>query len=188
MNLKTWPGMMLLLISSLLLIGCIEDEDISIAQGTHIQLMNMGPYAVGLNMTDNSEYYVGSLKTDEGNTRTGPPDCFTYSNYTWYSADIMAKRDGEKKLSLNIGHYDDITNSDWNLLEHGLSVYPWSGDNEERYVFLDNYKWVVLERPEENKTGTACWIDNNTMLSMWMYNTNENDPLEISGSVTVKSQ
>jgi hypothetical protein len=173
--------------------GCVDnneelgDNNTLVAMGAHIKFTNMGPYIVELNLTDNNEHYIGDVITEEGNVRTGPPDCFTDSNYTKYSRDIMEKRNGGKKLSLDIGHYDAITTSDANLLEHGLSKWPWDGSNPYQTRYMDNYTWLIVKGSEENEIDAACWIDDNTMLSLRMFNFNKSDSLAVLGSVTVRA-
>lgn len=51
---------------------------------------------------------IGNVTTGKGNIKTGPPDCFTYSNYTQYQREILDKKGGERKLSLDMEQYDVI--------------------------------------------------------------------------------
>jgi len=187
MNLNIWPNLMLIVIFSLLISGCLENNNTPVALGTHLRFMNMGPIIVELNLTDNNEYNIGDVITDKGNVRTGPPDCFTDSNYTKYSRDIMDKRDGERKLSLDIRHYEAITTSNANLLEHGLSKWPWDGSNPYESHYIGNCNWITIRGTKENEIDAACWIDDNTMLSLRMFNLNQSDSLAILRSVTFRS-
>jgi hypothetical protein len=147
----------------------------------------MGPYIVELNLTDNNEYYIGDVITAKGNIRTGPPDCFTNSDYIQYRRDVMDKRSGEKKLSLDISHYDAIATSTENLLMHGLSTWPWGGSNPYESHYLENCKWITINGTEESEIDAACWIDDKTMLSLKMFDLNSSDSLAILGSVTFRS-
>jgi hypothetical protein len=183
-NLNTELNLILIIIFSLSLSGCFGDYNPPVALGTHLKLMNMGQYIVELNLTDNNEYYIGDVITDNGSVRTGPPDRFTDSSYIKYSSDIIDKKDGEMKLSLNITHYDAITTSDDNLLEHGLSKWPWDGSNPYQTRYMGNYRWIIIKGSEDNEIDAACWIDDNTMFSLRMFDINESDSLAILGSVT----
>ncbi len=149
--------------------------------------MNMGPYIIELNLTDNNECYIGDIIIDRGNIKTGPPDCFIYSNYTQYRRDIMDKRGGEKRLSLDIRHYDAIEASDSNLLEHGLSTWPWGGSNPYESRYIGNIRWITIKGKEKNEIDAACWIDDNTTLSLKMFNLNQSNSIAILGSVTFRS-
>jgi len=187
MHLNIWLNLMLVVVFSLLLCGCLEDKKPSVAMGNHLKLMNMGPYIVELNQTDNNEYDIGNATTDKGNIKTGPPDCFTYSNYTRYHRDIIDKSGGERKLSLDIRHYDAITPSNDNLREHGLSTWPWDGSNPYEYHYIGNCRWITIKGAKENGIDAACWIDDNTMLSLRMFNLNQSESMAILGSVTFRS-
>jgi hypothetical protein len=187
MHLNIWLNLMLIVVFSLLLCGCLEDNKPSVAMGNHLKLMNMGQYIVELNLTDNNEYDIGNVTTDNGNIKTGPPDCFTYSNYTRYHRDIMDKMGGERKLSLDIRHYDAITPSKDSLLEHGLSTWPWDGSNSYESHYIGGCKWITIKGSQENEIDAACWIDDNTMLSLRMFNLNQSESMAILGSVTFRS-
>jgi hypothetical protein len=187
MTKNIWLNLMVIVTFSLLLSGCLENNNTLVALGTHLKFVNMGHYIVELNLTDNNEYYIGDVITDKGNVRTGPPDRFTNSNYIKYSRDIMDKRDEETKLSLDIGHYDAITTSNENLLEHGLSKWPWDGSNPYESHYIGNCNWITIKGTEENEIDAACWIDDNTMLSLRMFNLNQSDSMAILRSVTFRS-
>jgi hypothetical protein len=189
MNMKL--AFLIMLLALFFCAGCVdtnnEDNNTLVALGTHIKFTNMGPYIVELNLTGNDEYYISDVITKEGNVKTGPPDYFTNSFYTKYSRDIIEKRNGGKKLSLDIGHYDAIRASDSNLLEHGLSKWPWDGSNPYQTRYMDNYKWLIVNGSEKNEIDAACWINDNTMLSLRMFNLNKSESLAVLGSVTVRS-
>ncbi len=190
MNLSIWLNLMLIVTFSLLLSGCLGNGDnkMHVAQGTHLKFMNMGPYLVELNLTDNNEYSIGDVKIDRGNVKTGPPDRFTPSNYTQYSRDIMDKMGGEKKLSLKIDHYDaKIMTSNDNLLQLGLLKWPWDGSAQYESHYLKNYDWVTAKGALDNEIDAASWIDDHTMLSLKMFNLNQSDSLAILDSVMSRS-
>jgi hypothetical protein len=176
---------MLIVIFPLLHSVCLEDNNNkpSVAVGTHFKIMNMGPYIVELNQTDDNEYYISNVTTDKGNIKIGPPDCFSYSNYTKYQREILNKKGGERKLSLDIGHYDVIEPTNENLLLYGLSKWPWDENKPYKSHFIGDHKWITIKGTQENEIDAACWIDDNTMLSLRMFDLNESDSLAILGSV-----
>jgi hypothetical protein len=195
MNPSLWPSLMLIAIVPLLLCGCIgddnneppEDSGSAIALGTHLNLTNMGPNVVGLNLTDNNEYYISDATTDQGRVKTGPPDCFSYSHYTQYQRDILDRIGGVRRLSLDLGKYDDVAQTDDNLLELGLLRWPWGESNPYESHYIGDRKWIIVSGPQENEIDAACWIDDNTILSIRMFNTSESDSMAILGSVTFGS-
>jgi hypothetical protein len=175
---------MLIVILPLLLSGCLGDDNKPpVAVGTNLKLMNMGPYILEFNQTDDSEYYIDNVTTGKGSIKTGPPDRFTYSNYTQYQREILDKKGGEKKFSLDMVQYDVIEPTNENLLEHGLSKWPWDESNPYESHYLGDRKWITIKGLQENEIDAACWIDNNTMFSLRMFNLNESDSLAILGSV-----
>jgi hypothetical protein len=187
MDLFIWLNLMLIVFLPLSQSCCLGDNNKpSVAVGTHLKLINMGPYIVELNQTDDSEYYIGNVTTGKGNIKTGPPDCFTYSNYTQYQRDILDKKGGERKFSLDMGQYDVIEPTNENLLEHGLSKWPWDESNPYESHFIGDRKWIIIKGTQENEIDAACWIDDNTMLSLRMFNINESDSMAILGSVTFR--
>lgn len=195
MDLFALPSLMLITIVSILFCGCIGDENNepsgdsgpSVAQGTHLNLTNMGPNAIGLNLTDNNEYYVRNIITENGSVKTGPPDCFSYSNYTRYHRDILNRNGGNRSLSLVVEHYEDVAQTDDNLLELGLSRWPWGESNPYESHYIGDRKWIIVSGPQEDEIDAACWIDDNTILSMRMFNSSERDCIAILGSVTKRS-
>lgn len=195
MNLSPWPNLILIAIVPLLLCGCIgydnnkppEDSGPAAALGTHLNITNMGPYPVGLNLTDNNEYYLSDTITENGSVKTGPPDCFSYSNYTRYQRDILDKKSGNRSLSLVVEQYDNVAQTDDNLLELGLSKWPWGERDPYESHYIGDRKWIVVSGLQEDEIDAACWIDDNTILSMRMFNINEGDCLAILGSITERS-
>lgn len=177
------------------LCGCIGDDNnkppcnsrSSIALGTRLELMNMGPYVIGLNLTDNNEYYISDVISDNGRIKTGPSDCFSYSNYTQYRSDILDRKGGNRNLSLVIGKYDDVARTDDNLLELGLSKWPWDESIPYESQFIGDRRWIIIHGPQEDEVGAASWIEDNTILSVRMFNTSESDSIDILGSVTERS-
>ncbi|MDD4651198.1 MAG: hypothetical protein PHQ34_03105 [Methanothrix sp.] len=196
MNLSARPSLMVIAILPMLFCGCIgdnnnkppEDSGPSVALGTHLNITNMGPYAIGLNLNDNNEYYPSDIKIENGSVKTGPPDCFSYSNYTRYQRDILDKKSGNRSLSLVVEQYEDVAQTDDNLLELGLSRWPWGESNHYKLHFIGDRKWIIFSGPQEDEIDAACWIDDNTILSMRMFNIIEGDCIAILGSITERSQ
>ncbi len=189
-NLGIWLNLMFILALCILLSGCVGngDNELYVAKGTHLNFSSMGQYSVELNMTDNNEYFIDDVKTDEGKVRTGPPDRrFGPFNYTSYIRDIRDKSDKKRKLSLEIAYYDlNIMASGNNLLELGLSRWPWDGSAKYESRYLRNYDWLTAKGALDNEVDAACWIDNSTILSLKMYDLNQSESLAILDSVTVK--
>jgi hypothetical protein len=158
-----------------------------VAQGAHLELMNMGSHVIELNMTDDNEYNIGGVLTDNGRIKTGPPDCFSYANYTHYQRDILDKRGGNRKLSLDIEQYDDVARTDENLLELGLSRWPWDESCPYESHFIGDREWILIKGAQDDEVDAACWIDDNTILSLRMFNVSESDSLATPGSVTTRS-
>lgn len=177
-------NMMLVVISSLLIAGCLENEDTPLAIGTHLKFMNMGPYTISLNLTDNNSYNITEAIIDKGQSKTGPPDSFTISNYTKYSRDITENLNGFKKLSLDVRYFEVIRRTDSNLLQQGLSKWPWDGSNPYETYYLRNYRWMSVNGKEKNEIDAACWIDDKTMLTLRLFNTTKSDSLAILNSIT----
>jgi hypothetical protein len=180
---------MFILALCILLSGCLGngDNELHAAQGTHIKFADMGRYFVELNMTDNNEYTIGDVKADEGSVKAGPPDNFINSNYTSFSRDVMDKNSKKIKLSLEINHYNEnIMTSTSNLLQLGLSMWLWDGSANYESRRLENYKWVTANGALENEIDAACWIDNNTILSLKMFNLNQSNSLAVLSSITAK--
>lgn len=190
-NLNTWLNLMLILVFCSLLSGCLGDGDneMHVAKGTHLNFSNMGRYFMELNMTDNNEYSLGDVRADEGTVRTGPPDRRSLPfNYTSYSRDIMDKSNGKRKLSLKIDYYNaSIMTSNDNLLDLGLSRWPWDGSAQYESHHLRNYEWITAKGALKNEIDAACWIDDHTILSLKMVDLNQIDSLAILGSVIARS-
>lgn len=195
MNLSAWPSLIMIAIVPLLICGCIGDDNNkpsvdsgpAAAQGTHLNLTNMGPYAVGLNLTDNNEYYLSDIITENCSVKTGPPDCFSYSNYTRYQRDILDKKSGNRSLSLVVEQYKNVAQTDDNLLELGLSRWPLDENNPSESHYIGERKWIIVSGPQEGEIDAACWVDDNTILSMRMFNISEGDSIAMLGSITERS-
>lgn len=189
-NISIRLNLMLILALCILLSGCIGngDNEMHVAQGTHLNFSNMGQYFVEMNRTDNNEYFIDDAKTDDGKALIGPPDHRSGPfNYTSYTRDIRDKSDKKRKLSLKIYHYNpNMMTSEYSLLELGLSRSPWDGSAKYESRHLGNYDWITAKGALDNEVDAACWINNNTMLSLKMYDLNQSESLAILGSVTVK--
>lgn len=189
-NLNAWLSMISILAFCLLLSGCLGngDNEPHAAQGAHLNFPNMGRYSVELNMTDNDEYSINILRTDEGAAITGPPDRRSGPfNYTSYSRDIMDKSNGKRKLSLKMDYYNaNMTIYKDNLLELGLSRWPWDGSAQYESHNLRNYDWITAKGALKNEIDAACWIDDRTILSLKMFDLNQSDSLAILDSVIAR--
>lgn len=189
-NLSIWLNLAFFLALCILLSGCIGngDNELHVAKGTHLSFSNMGPYSVELNTTDNNEYFIDDVETDEGVVRTGPPDRRSGPfNYTSYTRDIRDKSDKKRKLSLTVYHYNpDMRTSEYNLLELGLSRSPWDGSAKYESRHLNNYDWVTAKGALDNEVDAACRIDNSTILSLKMYDLNQSESLAILSSITIR--
>lgn len=187
-NLSMWLNLMFVLALCILLSGCLGngDNELHVAQGTHLNA-DMGRYFVELNMTDNNEYSIGDVKTDEGSVKIGPPDSFMNSNYTSYSRDIMDKNSGKRKISMEIDHYNEnIMTSTSNLLQLGLSIWPWDESAKYASHYLRNYDWITTNGALKDEIDAACWIDDHTILSLKMFDFNQSDSLAVLGSITAR--
>jgi hypothetical protein len=178
---------MMLVVISLLIAGCLENKDTPVAIGTHMKFMNMGPYIISLNLTDNNSYDITDAIIDKDQSRTGPPDSFTISNYTKYSRDTSDKKDDTRKLSLDVRYFDVIRRTDSNLLQQGLSKWAWNGSNPYETYYLRNYRWMTVNGKERNEIDAACWIDDKTMFTLKLFNTTESDSLAILNSIKIES-
>jgi len=184
-----WLNLMFILALCILLSGCLGngDNELHVAQGTHLKFADMGRNFVELNMTDNNEYSIGDTKTDEGRVKIGPPDSFMNSNYTSYSRDIIDKISGKRKLSLEIDHYNEnIMTSTSILLQLGLSMWPWDGSAKYESHYLRNYDWITANGALKDEIDAACWIDDHTILSLKMFDFNQSDSLAVLGSITAR--
>jgi hypothetical protein len=177
---------MLIVMSFLLIAGCLENKDTPVATGTPLKFANMGPYIISLNLTDNNFYDISDAIIDKGQSRTGPPDCFISSNYTRYRRDITDRKDGARKLSLDMRYFDLIRYTDSNLLQQGLSKWFWDGSNPYETYYLRNYRWMTVSGKERNEIDAACWIDDKTMLTLKLFNTTESDSLAILNSIKIE--
>jgi hypothetical protein len=148
----------------------------------------MDRYFVELNMTDNNEYFIDDVETDKGEALTGPPDHRSGPfNYTSYTRDIRDKSDKKRKLSLQVYHYNpNMMASDNNLLELGLSRWPWDGSAKYESHHLGAYDWITAKGALDKEIDAACWIDNSTILSLKMYDLNQSESLAMLSSATVK--
>jgi hypothetical protein len=189
-NLSMWLNLISILALCILLSGCLGNGDnaLHVAKGTHLNFSNMDRYFVELNMTDNNDYFIDDVKTDEAKALIGPPDRRSGPfNYTSYKRDIRDKSDKKRKLSLNVYHYNlNMMTSEYNLLELGLSRSPWDVSAKYESRHLGNYDWLTAKGALDNEVDAACWINNNTMLSLKMYDLNQSESLAILGSVTVE--
>ena len=96
-------------------------------------------------------------------------------------------RGGSRKLSLDIEQYDDVARTDENLLELGLSRWPWDESSPYESHFIGDREWILIKGTQDDEVDAACWIGDNTILSLRMFNISESDFLAIPGYVTTRS-
>ena len=179
------------LISFLLVGGCVSDFRSSSDHGTHIRLTNMSSYVIEFNLTDKYEYNFGNITSSTGGVWTGPFDCRNHFNYTRYNLDISDKADKNRKVTIAITclyqptFYDDISgfHIQDSLKDVSFSNYPGRGYLSYDSYDSGRYEWLIRMGKGDEGFDASCWLDEEKALTVSTFNFNHEDSILIINSM-----